>query len=124
MERLTLELPTMYGDHHVVEVRHLLAGLPGVRPVFASAAWQKAVLEYDPAQIDPAQIKHALAARGYTSDPIGVPPVSSRHGELTEFALAPGAVEQFVEKVPTWSPLGPCPGFEIRQPGAVHPADE
>lgn len=123
MERLTLELPTMYGDHHVVEVRGLLAGLAGVRPVVASAAWQKVVLDYDPAQISPAQIKLALAERGYTDDPISVPPVASRHGELTEFALAPGAFEQFVEKVPAWSPLGPCPGFSVRHPGEEHPAD-
>jgi copper chaperone CopZ len=113
----------MYGDHHVVEVRGLLAGLPGVRPVFASAAWQKVALEYDPALIGPAQIRQALAARGYTGDPISMPPVSSRHGELTEFALAPGAVEQFIEKVPSWSPLGPCPGFSVRYPGEEHPAD-
>lgn len=123
MERLTLDLPTMYGDHHVVEVRGLLSALPGVRPVYASAAWQKVVLEYDPARTSLEAVKQALARRGYTSDPIGNPPTSARLGEFTEFALAPGAVEQFVEHVPTWSPLGPCPGFEIRQPGAVHPAD-
>lgn len=123
MERLTLELPTMYGDHHVVEVRALLAGLPGVRPLVASAAWQKVVVEFDPAQITPAAIAAALAARGYTTDPVGVPAISARHGEYTEFALGPGSIEQFIEKVPAWSPLGPCPGFSVRQPGDVHPAD-
>jgi len=30
MEVLSLELPAMYGDHHVVEVRRLLFELPGV----------------------------------------------------------------------------------------------
>lgn len=123
MERLILDLPTMFGDHHVVEVRNLLAGLPGVQPVVASAAWQQVVLNYDPARTDAAAIKQALAARGYTSDPVGNPPASARLGAFTDFALAPGAVEQFVEKVPTWSPLGPCPGFSVRHPGEEHPAD-
>lgn len=123
MERLTLDLPTMYGDHHVIEVRNLLSALAGVRPVYASAAWHQVVCEYDPAQTSPEIIQQALAQRGYTSDPIGNPPTSARVGALTDFALAPGAVEQFMEKVPSWSPLGPCPGFEVRHPGAEHPAD-
>jgi copper chaperone CopZ len=124
MERLTLDLPTMYGDHHVTEVRGLLSALPGVRPLYVSAAWQKVELEYDPAQTGPQLIRQALAARGYTADPVGVPPVSSRNKTLTEYAFGPGAVEQFVEKVPAWgAPSAPCPGFEIRHPGEVHPAD-
>ena len=124
MERLTLELPTMYGDHHVVEVRALLAGLPGVRPVVASAAWQKVVLDFDPAQTGPTAIKAALAERGYTADPIGVPAVSARLAGMTEFAQGSGIIERFIEAVPAWSPLGPCPGFSVRHPGDEHPADQ
>ena len=30
MNTLSLDLPSMYGDHHVTEVRHLLLELPGV----------------------------------------------------------------------------------------------
>ena len=35
MEVLTLELPAMYGDHHVVEVRRILLEIPGVDNVYA-----------------------------------------------------------------------------------------
>lgn len=124
MERLTLELPTMYGDHHVVEVRALLAGLPGVKPVVASAAWQKVVLDYDPAQSSPEAILAALAERGYSNDPVGMPAVSARLTGLTEFAQGSSLqIERFIEPLPNWSPLGPCPGFSVRQPGDEHPAD-
>lgn len=122
MVTLTLDLPTLYGDHHVIEVRALLAGLPGVRPLVASSAWQAVELEYDPARITPADIRAALAARGYTADP-GLPAASARRAGGTEFALGPGAVEQFAETTPAWEAPGPCPGFSVLRPGAGQPAD-
>ncbi len=127
MQPLTLELPTMYGDHHVLEVRQILAGLPGVaaETLKVSAARQRVELEYDPAQSAPDAIAQALAARGYTREPDPLVRVAPRTGRLSGHALGPGAVEQFVEKVPTWgAPFGPCPGFEILNPGQTHPADK
>jgi len=35
-----LELPAMYGDHHVTEVRHILLGLDGVKDVYASSGFR------------------------------------------------------------------------------------
>ena len=124
MQRLTLELPAMYGDHHVTEVRELLARLAGVGGVYASAAWQRIELEFDPAQTNAEAIRSALLARGYGADGDHLPPVSPRTKTLTEFAIGASATEQFVEKVPAWhSGFGPCPGFEVLHPGEVHPAD-
>jgi copper chaperone CopZ len=123
MQRLTLELPAMYGDHHVTEVRELLGKIAGVGRVHASAAWQRVELEYDPGLTTAETIRQALLARGY-GDGEHLPPVSPRTKSLTEFAIGAGATEQFVEKVPEWhGGFSPCPGFEVLHPAEVHPAD-
>lgn len=125
MERLTFKLPLMYGDHHVAEVHKALDALPGVMHVYASAAWRVVDLEYDAAQIDPDTIRRALQAHGYTERDLELPPISARTKSLTDYAVGPGGVEQFIEHVPAWgSPLGACPGFELRRPGDVHPGDQ
>lgn len=125
MERLTIELPSMYADHHVVAVRAALTALPSVGSIYASAAWRKVELDYDASRIDADTIRRALQACGYATDASGMPPVSPRTRLSTEYAVGPGGVEQFVERVSTWGePMGACPGFEVRQPGEVHPADK
>lgn len=124
MEKLRLNLPSMYGDHHVTEVRGILTALPGVSVIAASSAWQQVELEYDAGQAAPQAIKAALLARGYSTEPSSLAPVAPRKATFTDFALAPGGFEQFPERVPVLSsPLAPCPGFEIRYPVDVHPAD-
>jgi hypothetical protein len=125
MATLTLELPMLYGDHHVAEVHALLDALPGVTKVYASSAWKLVQVEYDPDQIQPEAVRRALLQRGYSSERSGLPLVSARTRDLTDFAVGPGTTEQFVEHLSAWTaPGAPCPGFEIRQPGEVHPADQ
>lgn len=125
MEKLILELPMMYGDHHAVEVRNILGALRGVSEIRASSARQKIELEYDAGKISADAIKEALKARGYTPEPPNLPPVSPRTKFITGYAAGPGAVEQFVERLPAWDGgFGPCPGFEVLHPGDIHPADK
>jgi len=125
MPYLSLELPSMYGDHHVTEVRGLLANLAGVSDVVASAAWQRVELTFDPAQTSAEAIGAALQARGYGPDDGHLPPVGPRTKTLTDFAVGPAAVEEFVEHVPAWGGgISPCPGFEVLHSGDVHPADK
>ncbi len=126
-EQLSIPLPSLYGDHHVTELHTLLRALPGVTRVYASSAWQWLQVEYDPAHLTPEDIQHALLARGYALDQAPLPPVSarSRRAPQTDLTVAPGLVDRFAETVPAWSgPNRPCPGFEIRQPGDTHPADQ
>jgi len=124
VEKFTLELPMMYGDHHVVEVRHILNALPGVINIRASAARRRAELDYDAEQISAEAIKDALRGRGY-SEADTLPPVSPRTKGITDYAVGPGGAEEFVERVPAWGgAFGPCPGFEVLHPGEVHPADK
>ena len=43
MKTLSLELPAMYGDHHVIEVRRILLEIDGVKDVYASSSFQVGV---------------------------------------------------------------------------------
>lgn len=68
MEKLTLEVPRMYADHHVLGVRKLLLGLEGIDDVYASSAWKQVQVTYDSAKLEPAAIEEALSQAGY---PVG-----------------------------------------------------
>ena len=60
MGKITLKLPGMYGDHHVVKVRRVVTALPGVIDISASAALQQIVVAFDPAQLSAEAITSAL----------------------------------------------------------------
>jgi len=68
MKTYTLDLPTLYGDHHVIEVRRILLALPGVKDVYASSAFQVVEVTYDPDQITEEQIDMLLAEAGYAGE--------------------------------------------------------
>jgi copper chaperone CopZ len=68
MERVTLNAPAMFADHHVLKVRETLYALPGVKDVYASSAWQTVIVSYDPDKADAAAIEQALVGAGYGPD--------------------------------------------------------
>jgi copper chaperone CopZ len=68
MEVLTLELPAMYGDHHVTEVRRLLLEITGVEEVYASSGFQAVEITFDPAEVNAEDIKDKLDNSGYMGD--------------------------------------------------------
>jgi copper chaperone CopZ len=68
MKKYTVELPTMYGDHHVMEVRRLLYELPGVVDVYASSCFGVVEVTYDPALINDLQIAMKLDEAGYLGE--------------------------------------------------------
>src|SRR5574341_2374095 len=92
MERITLKLPSMYGDHHVVKVRGVVTPLPGVTEVSASAALQHIVVTFDEAQTSAEAIASALTASGYPPGevPAGLTPTPDdlRHVVATARAVA------------------------------------
>jgi len=65
MERLTLYVPAMYADHHVLRVRQILSELEGVANIVASSAAKRVILEYDPTHISPLDIERTLSDAGY-----------------------------------------------------------
>jgi len=68
MEVLSLELPAMYGDHHVVEVRRLLLETPGIEDVYASSGFHIAEITYDPDKVSVEDIKSKLGESGYIGE--------------------------------------------------------
>jgi copper chaperone CopZ len=68
METITYELPAMYGDHHVIEVRKILGEIPGVEDVYASSAFQAVEVKFDPEKVSEEQIEKKLDEAGYLGE--------------------------------------------------------
>jgi len=92
MEKVVLDVPTLWADHHVLKVRDALVNLEGVEDVYASSAWKQVLVTYDGAKTDPAAIEKTLAEAGY---PVG-------EGE-TPMLVQP--IE--LRRDPQWEVLGP-----------------
>ena len=79
MEIAVFNVPSMYGDHHVLEVRRVLLEMPGVEAVDASSAFQTVEVAFDPAKSSADQIKAKLEKAGYLGElPV---PVESSSGD-------------------------------------------
>lgn len=68
MEKLILDLPAMYADHHVLRVRETLLALEGVEDVFASSAWKQIMVSFEPDKITQEEITKALNDAGYAGE--------------------------------------------------------
>ena len=123
MELFRLSLPAMYGDHHVVEVKHLLSGIPGVEDVYASSCFQMVEVRFDPAVVNPDVLTAALGKGGYLEElVIPVEPGGSdqaSNGDRSQFRHSiayeqTGKTVSFTRNVPlTGRSLWPCPGFGV-----------
>jgi copper chaperone CopZ len=120
MASLSLELPSMYGDHHVKEVRRILLDFDGVNEVYASSGFQAVEVDYNSKKTPKKDLIAALENAGYTSDFV-IPEESSipanerredayfRHTEASEQT---GNTVSFEQEVRVQrSPLWPCPGM-------------
>ena len=126
MANLSLELPSMYGDHHVIAVRRILLDFDGVTEVYASSGFRVVEVEYNSKKTPKKDLVAALEKAGYTADfdlPEELPiPANEqkekayfRHSEASEQTGNTVAFEQTVKF--QRSPLWPCPGM-----GALKPA--
>lgn len=68
MKTLAVNVPSMYADHHVTEVRRILLALPGVSEVYASSAFHAIEIAYDPKKTAEEAIKAALEPTGYLNE--------------------------------------------------------
>jgi copper chaperone CopZ len=129
MEKKSFDLPTMFGDHHVLEVRRILLETPGVVEVYASSAFRVVEVTYDPAVINDLQLAIKLDQAGYLGEwtpvtEINVPAAKKvgdgagyRHTEI--YTQTRQAIS-FAQNVGyTGRPLWPCPGM-----GVIKPIDE
>ena len=141
MEKLTLDLPAMYADHHVMEVRRILLEMPGVGDVYASSCFHVAEIMYDPAQVSAAVITARLDQAGYLGDLVAPletgAPVTSPETQASAFrhtASYPqtGRTIGFAQNVgrdaissvsTTTRALWPCPGVETLKTTELSNAD-
>ena len=127
MKTVVISLPTMYGDHHVIEVRRLLAELPGITEILASSCFQSVELIYDPAVIEEQAIRARLQDAGYGEEltfpaerPDGVADRTVgtfRHSAAYEHV---GSSIAFAQNVSfSGRALWPCPGLGVIREGDV-----
>jgi len=90
MASVTLQAPTMFADHHVLQVRSSLLPLEGIEDVLASSAWQAVIVTYDPDKTQPQAIQQALIDAGYYPD--------------ASTPILAGSAERYQD--PAWSDLG------------------
>ena len=65
MIKVLFETPSLYADHHVIEIRRVLLAQRGVLEVYASSYFRMVEVSYDPEQIDAGSISHCLEVSGY-----------------------------------------------------------
>ena len=68
MQTKRFEMPALFADHHVLEVRRILLELPGVSEVYASSAFQVVEVQYDENKINDLQIAVKLDEAGYLGE--------------------------------------------------------
>jgi copper chaperone CopZ len=120
MASLSLELPTMFGDHHVLEVRRILLGFEGVEEVYASSGFGVVEVEYNSKKVTKKDLESALEEAGYLGDfSMAMEPstpanedVAGAYFRHTEAFEQTGNTVSFEQAVKVHrSPLWPCPGM-------------
>lgn len=123
MAQVTFDVPLMYGDHHVVEVRRLLTGLSGVHDIYASSGFHVVEIEYDETQVTPEQLETVLSDAGYMGElpvlaEIGAVATDEKKSNVyfrhTAAFTQTGTTIGFAQEVTVGRPLWPCPGIGVQ----------
>ncbi len=124
MKTKTFDMPALYGDHHVIEVRRILLALPGVQAVNASSAFRCVEVQYDETQTNDLEIALKLDEAGYLNE-WSVPfeaGEAAYHNETNETYFRHTAVYETTRQVVSFAqqvkvensrPLWNCPGFGL-----------
>lgn len=125
MASLSLDLPAMFGDHHVMEVRRILLDFDGVNEVYASSAFRALEVDYNSKRVTKKELTEALEKAGYLRDfSIAMEPsipanedIEGAYFRHTEAFEQTGNTVSFEQAVRVQrSPLWPCPGMGVIQP--------
>ena len=120
MTRLVIDVPMMYADHHVTEIRRLLLEDSGVGTVNASSAFHVVEVTFDPDKTSEDALRSKLDSAGYAAGLDGPlesgQPAVGRDGDAyfrhTAAYESVGTVVSFGQEiVSTGRPLWPCPGM-------------
>lgn len=115
MPIVSFAAPTLYGDHHVQEVRRILLALPGVTEVYASSCFHVIEVSFDPLLVSQEVIASSLEKAGYLADLPAVDEALAqlphRHAVTMEQARPGVGFQQeiFAQKRAGW----PCPGMGL-----------
>ncbi len=85
--KTTLELPAMYADHHVLEVRRILLDMDGVKDVYASSSFRIVEIEHNSKKTTKAALTSALEDAGYGGE-LSLP-------QETDIPVGPGKKKDF-----------------------------
>ncbi len=123
MKTISIEVPNLFGDHHVIEIRNLLSGIPGVVDVYASSCFQVVEVTYDPDIVNDLEISIKLDQAGYLSEwSLPVEPNTSTYNKegMKPFFRHTSVFETvrqtvgFSQNVPySGRPLWNCPGMGV-----------
>lgn len=65
VNRVILEIPKLYGDHHVAPIQQLLINRPGVQNVWVTPAHRQVHIDFAPESVSEAQLRAWLVDGGY-----------------------------------------------------------
>ena len=118
MKTYQTDLPTMFGDHHVREVRRIMLDLAGIDEVYASSSFQFLQLDYDESQVKEEEIVAVLEQAGYMGSfdtPIETSLPATEDDQTvfrhTQAFNQTGKVSFHRETAYSGRPLWPCPGM-------------
>ena len=121
MEKLSVDLATMYADHHVTEVRRILFDIPGVDDLYASSSFHQIQVTFDAKKTSEKEIMEKLEQAGYVGElPVEVedPGAHPANGDEPPFFRHSTSYTQtkhtvgFTQNVAYQGrPLWPCPGM-------------
>jgi copper chaperone CopZ len=89
MKRIVLEVPGMYGDHHVLRVREVLLGAQGISEATASAARRTVAVKFDEKATSAEAIQETLSGAGYPPDASLAREFPERHKDGSGWYLLP-----------------------------------
>jgi len=122
LKKKTFDVPALYADHHVTEVRSILLQLEGVTDVYASSAFQIVEVTYDESKINDLEIAVKLDEAGYLGEwtaPVETGIAAQPEDEGPKPYFRHTTVYETTKKTITFSqrvnysgrPLWPCPGM-------------
>lgn len=68
MKTVEFDLPALFGDHHVTEIRRILMEIPGVTDVYASSSFRVVEISYDEKKVNDLELQVKMDDSGYTGD--------------------------------------------------------
>lgn len=122
MKTKVMELPALFGDHHVTEVRRILNEMQGVKDIYASSGFGVVEIQYDETKVNDLELQVKLDDAGYTGDLLTriESEKAESTGENTEIYLRHTAAYAQTKLVVGFGqnigkqhgrPLWPCPGM-------------